>query len=92
MQQYVPDLGEVFVRVTGERLGKFTEFEFSINDEYLTVELILPHDEFHDFCQRHRATVLGADSPPIDSRPGLYQSGAVETLNQITQAHRPPAG
>ena len=35
-------LGKTFVKVKGTRLGKFIEFEFSINDEDLTIELILP--------------------------------------------------
>ncbi|MCG7947637.1 MAG: phenol hydroxylase subunit, partial [Candidatus Thiodiazotropha taylori] len=55
MREYVPKIGQAYIRVTGERLGKFVEFEFSIDDEDLTVELILPHEAFKIFCDKHQA-------------------------------------
>jgi len=78
MREYVPNLGQAYVRVTGERLGRFVEFEFSINDEDLTVELILPHDAFKRFCERHRARVIRhpseiGDAGSKSGRPGLYR-------------------
>ncbi|MCU7838485.1 MAG: phenol hydroxylase subunit [Candidatus Thiodiazotropha sp. (ex Troendleina suluensis)] len=78
MGEYVPDIGKAFIRVTGERLQKFVEFEFSINDEDLTVELILPYEEFKAFCAKHKATLIqqpdemGA-SDGTTKRPGLYR-------------------
>ena len=39
-----------FVRVTGVRSGRYVEFEFSVNDADLTVELILPLSAFEEFC------------------------------------------
>ncbi len=39
-----------FVRVTGVRSGRYVEFEFSVNDADLTVELILPLAAFEEFC------------------------------------------
>jgi phenol hydroxylase P0 protein len=50
-----------FVRVTGARLDKYVEFEFSVNDADLTVELILPFTAFDDFCRLQNATVLPPD-------------------------------
>ena len=50
-----------FVRVTGARLGKYVEFEFSVNDADLTVELILPFAAFDEFCRLQNATVLPSD-------------------------------
>ena len=41
---------EKFVRVTGVRSGRYVEFEFSVNDADLTVELILPFSAFEEFC------------------------------------------
>lgn len=78
MREYVPRLGQAYVRVTGERLGKFVEFEFSIDDEDLTVELILPHEAFRIFCERHQARLIQhADeighATQSDGRPGLYR-------------------
>jgi phenol hydroxylase P0 protein len=47
-----------FVRVIGTRLGKYVEFEFSVNDADLMVELILPFEAFDEFCALQNATVL----------------------------------
>ncbi len=47
-----------FVRVTGVRGGKFVEFEFTVNDADLTVELILPFKAFDEFCIQQNAVVL----------------------------------
>jgi phenol hydroxylase P0 protein len=47
-----------FVRITGSRLGRYVEFEFSVNDQDLTVELILPFSAFNEFCELQNATVL----------------------------------
>jgi phenol hydroxylase P0 protein len=51
-----------FVRVTGTRLDKYVEFEFSVNDADLTVELILPFTAFDEFCRLQNVTVLPPDS------------------------------
>ncbi len=50
-----------FVRVTGVRSGRYVEFEFSVNDADLTVELILPVSAFEEFCTLQEATRL----PPV---------------------------
>lgn len=76
-RSYVADLGEAFVKVTGERSNKFVEFEFSLNlDEDLCVELILPFDEFKAFCAKHDVTFI--DNTDTNNggngRPGLYRS------------------
>ncbi len=55
-------LGQAYVRVIGTRLGRFVEFEFSINDADLTVELVLPPAAFQEFCAAHHACIL----PPAD--------------------------
>jgi phenol hydroxylase P0 protein len=47
-----------YVRVIGVRSGKFVEFEFTVNDADLTVELILPFKAFDEFCQMQNAVVL----------------------------------
>lgn len=49
-----------FVRVTGVLHDKFTEFEFSVGDPNLYVELVLPFDQFQDFCRSHDARQLTA--------------------------------
>lgn len=47
-----------FVRVTGVRSGRYVEFEFSVNDADLMVELILPFSAFEEFCTLQEATRL----------------------------------
>lgn len=51
-------LGNAFVRVIGTRLGRFVEFEFSMNDADLTVELVLPFAAFEEFRIAQNATLL----------------------------------
>ena len=67
-----------FVRVTGTRLDKYVEFEFSVNDADLTVELILPFAAFDEFCRLQNATVL----PP--------HSAAAAQLEQLAWRSRQP--
>ena len=47
-----------FVRVTGVRSGRYVEFEFSVNDADLTVDLILPFAAFEEFCTLQEAVRL----------------------------------
>ncbi len=51
-----------FVRITGVRAGRYVEFEFSVNDADLTVELILPLAAFEEFCTLQEAVRL----PPAE--------------------------
>jgi len=39
-----------YVRVTGTLSGKFIEFDFSMGDPLLYVELVLPFEHFKEFC------------------------------------------
>ncbi len=59
-----------FVRVTGTRLDRYVEFEFSVNDADLTVELILPFAAFDEFCMLQEAVVL----PPEPAAAGELES------------------
>ena len=51
-----------YVRVTGVRSARYVEFEFSINDADLTVELILPFAAFEEFCALQEAVRLEPES------------------------------
>ncbi|MDQ0505822.1 phenol hydroxylase subunit [Xanthobacter agilis] len=57
---------QTFVRVIGSRLDTYVEFEFSLNDKDLTVELILPFRAFEDFCDRQKAVILPAEPEVAD--------------------------
>lgn len=66
------------VRVTGMRRGRFVEFDYSVGDRELSVELIMPLAAFDEFCRREGVVVL----PPADGAAlpekiaGLYRSPA----------------
>lgn len=47
-----------YVRVTGVRQNQFVEFDFSIGDPSIFVELILPFHQFNLFCKTHNAQEL----------------------------------
>ena len=64
-----------FVRVTGIRLDRYVEFEFSVNDSDLMVELILPFEAFDDFCALQNAVVL----PPNGDAANLLEQKAWRT-------------
>lgn len=70
------------VRVLGTRLGRFVEFEFSLGDGDLSVELILPTKAFEEFCRTRSAEVITPDAATAEAleqmawragHPGLLQ-------------------
>jgi phenol/toluene 2-monooxygenase (NADH) P0/A0 len=79
-------LGKAFVKVKGTRLGKFIEFEFSINDEDLTIELILPVPAFREFCKAQNATILHTDpSVEEDAERAAWRAGQPGLLRKPVQ-------
>lgn len=52
------DAGRRYVRVCSRRQDGFVEFEFSIGDPELAVELMLPESAFHEFCLANEVIVL----------------------------------
>jgi phenol/toluene 2-monooxygenase (NADH) P0/A0 len=76
------DLGKTYVRILGTRLDRFVEFEFSINDATLAIELVMPFGAFAEFCKANECTVLAADQEAQaafdrlswrERQPGLYR-------------------
>ena len=68
--------GKTFVKIKGTRLGKFIEFEFSINDEDLSIELILPVAAFREFCAAQDVTLLPPDpSAGADAERAAWRAG-----------------
>lgn len=47
-----------YVRITGKRNNQFIEFDFSIGDPQLYVELLLPFDAFEKFCADNQVAYL----------------------------------
>lgn len=50
-----------YVRVTRVRDQRFVEFDFSIGDPSLFVELVLPFAQFQQFCQRNQVVEVSAE-------------------------------
>ena len=55
-------LGSSFVRVVGIKRDRFVEFEFSVGDDDLMVQLVMPFPEFESFCCVHGSALL----PPAE--------------------------
>ena len=56
------NLKNKYVRVTGIRDDKFIEFDFSIDDPEIFVELVLPTDMFQTFCTNNNVKILDAEN------------------------------
>ncbi len=67
-----------FVRILGTRHDRYVEFEFSVNDADLAVDLILPFAAFDEFCLLQNVTML----PP--------EPTAAEQLEQLAWRSRQP--
>ncbi|ENU80531.1 MULTISPECIES: phenol hydroxylase subunit [unclassified Acinetobacter] len=52
---------QCYVHITGTQRDRFVEFEFSIGDPELAVEMIMPFAAFEEFCQRHQVKNLSHD-------------------------------
>lgn len=50
-----------FVHVTNVRKDGYVEFDFSVGDPELYVELILPQKDFREFCKANQVTELSED-------------------------------
>ncbi len=73
-------LGKTYVRIMGRQLDRFIEFEFILNDESLSVELVLPEHAFAEFCDYYDAEILPPESeggeviPLKEHSAGLYKA------------------
>jgi len=78
-----------YVRVTGVRNGRFVEFDFSIGDPNLFVELILPFDQFKAFCKKHNTQDLTeeqqaqVDLESLKWRYGQPSESIVKNMNSV---------
>lgn len=52
------DIKKKYVRLTGIKDSKYVEFDFSIDDPEIVVELVLPYDMFCSFCETNRVEKL----------------------------------
>jgi phenol/toluene 2-monooxygenase (NADH) P0/A0 len=68
-----------FVRITGEVRGGFIEFQFSIGDPTLYLEMILPQAAFEEFCATNKVVHLNAEQGSIvDADRAKWRGGEIE--------------
>lgn len=53
--------GQRYVRITKVLHDKYVEFEFSIGDPTINVELVLPFEHFRKFCKDNNAQHMNAE-------------------------------
>lgn len=61
MQQLNVEQPPCFIHVTGTQREKYIEFEFSIGDPELAVEMIMPLKAFEEFCTQYQVQHLSTD-------------------------------
>lgn len=67
---------QAYVRVIGTQLGRYIEFEFTLDDADLTVELVMPPAAFEEFCAAQGAEILPPADPVAGALAGLYRPPA----------------
>jgi phenol/toluene 2-monooxygenase (NADH) P0/A0 len=66
-----------FVRITGERANGFIEFDFSIGEPDLSVEMILGRDALAEFCAANRVEML----PPPTGEARTARNDAADAFD-----------
>jgi phenol hydroxylase P0 protein len=67
---------ERYVRVTSTARPGLVEFQFSIGDPGLYLEMILPQHAFDEFCSRNAVTRLSEDqAQAVDAGESVWQYG-----------------
>jgi phenol hydroxylase P0 protein len=80
------DPEQAYVRVLGVRLGQYVEFEYSLGDGDLAVELILPFAAFEEFARSRKAIRLAAaDSITADLDRLAWRAGQPGLLRQTNR-------
>lgn len=84
----VPDSAQTlqaYVSILGIRLERFVEFEFSLGDGDLAVELILPIVAFDEFCKARGAILLPLkDSISADIDRLAWRAGHPGLLRRLS--------
>lgn len=61
------DVSRKFVRVMDVRANGMVEFEFSVGEPEMAVELIMPQAAFEEFCRDNQVSFIGAEvAQPAD--------------------------
>ena len=71
-----------YVRITGVTRGGFVEFQFSIGDPTLYLEMILPKPAFDLFCTEQGAVHLsGPQAAAVDADRHKWREGRATPLD-----------
>lgn len=71
-----------FVRITGIRSNKFIEFDFSVGEPEMYVELVLPFEAFQSFCAHNEVRHLSpqeAERVDYDRMKWRYGQPGIES-------------
>ena len=74
--------GTRYVRITGITRGGFVEFQFSIGDPTLYLDMILPKQAFDLFCEEQGAVHLsGTQAAAVDADQLKWRDGHAAPLD-----------
>ncbi len=62
------DVSKKYVRVMEVRANGMVEFEFSVGEPEMAVELIMPEAAFAEFCRDNQVTFIGDQPAPAADR------------------------
>jgi phenol hydroxylase P0 protein len=82
---FVPEQGDRRVRVLGVRRGRFVEFRFTLGDDDLSVDLVMPLSQLFDFCRQQNARLLAPDAPAAAAFDALCRREGVDRECQVPQ-------
>lgn len=83
--------GDKFVKVRKMRDDGFVEFDFSIGDPTLYVELILPSTAFNEFCNANAVQFLDDDqADAIDRDRRKWRDGYISQEGEEVQDEDAP--
>lgn len=75
-----------WAKITGTR-GLFVEFDFTVGDPDLTVELIMPYQAFVEFCRDNNVSVLPTGGDVVEAFEKLKWRGG--RGGQLPSSQRP---
>lgn len=76
-----------YVQITNEKRPGFVEFNFSINDPALFLEMILPVSAFDDFCKHNDVTFLTSEEvKEVEQQQKKWRDGDVSDNSLVDKS------
>ena len=73
-----------FVHITSEKRAGFVEFNFSINDPELFLEMILPAKAFEEFCETNKVIFLSrVEVKAVEQQQIKWRDGDVSYISLL---------